>query len=135
MGGAYSVDRQWRVPFESWWPQEVPNDEMRAMAREKVAEVGSVDYVLTHCPPSGELRDLGLALGFEPLQDEYAEWLQAEVAEKLAFGRWFYGHMHVDRPWARPYTALYDAIFDLDDTGRTPYGPDCATEAAPGSGR
>lgn len=121
MGGAYSTDRQWRVPFESWWPQEVPNAEMRALAEEKVAEVGSVDYVLTHCPPVEELHDLALAFDFQAMPDEYAVWLQEKVAGRLGFERWFYGHMHIDRPWGKPYTALYDAVFDLDGTGRTPY--------------
>ena len=48
------------------------------------------------------------------------------MADKLRFKQWFYGHMHIDRWWRRPYTALYDVIYDLDGTGRTPFSPTAA---------
>ena len=124
MGGAYSVDKQWRVPFETWWPQEVPSEEVRALAAAKIAEVGEVDYVLTHCPPSPALYELAEStVLYEMIVDEYNLWLGKEVVGKLKFKRWFFGHMHVDSPRKTPYTPLYDCIFDLDGTGRTPFGP------------
>lgn len=123
MGGAYSVDKQWRTPGKSWWPQEVPNEEVRQMAIAKVAEVGEVDYVLTHCPPSQGLYNMADDfLTGSLFTDEYGLWLQNNIADKLQFKRWFFGHMHVDQPWLKPYTPLYDEIYDLDGTGRTPYG-------------
>ena len=123
MGGAYSVDKQWRMPYETWWPQEVPNEEVRALADAKIAEVGEVDYVLTHCPPSEALHELVHdSLIFDLNIDEYNLWLQRNVGDALRFKRWFFGHMHVDQPYSKPYTPLYDCIYDLDGTGRTNYG-------------
>ena len=123
MGGAYSVDRQWRTPFVSWWPAEIPTEEVRALADKKIAEVGEVDFVLTHCPPSAALYEMCHDYLVAELQiDEYNLWLQAHIGDHLKFKRWFFGHMHVDQPWKQPYTPLYDCIFDLDGTRRTFYG-------------
>ena len=126
MGGAHSIDRASRAEGASWWPEEVPEGAERALAEAKVAEVGEVDYVLTHCPPASELLDLAVGVGLGADADEYSEWLQEAVADRLVFKNWFYGHMHVDRWWRRPYTALYDVIYDLDETGRTPFSPSAA---------
>lgn len=128
MGGARSTDRQWRTPFESWWPQEVPCAEQRAASEEKAREAGRVDYVLTHCPPVQELHDLALRHGFDPQPDEYAVWLQDALAPALEFDRWFYGHVHIDEPAREPFTPLYDTVFDMDamapsERVRVPDGP------------
>ena len=123
MGGAYSIDRAWRTEGSSWWPQEIPGADERAQAEAKIAEVGVVDYVLTHCPPAQELRELACDVDFPAMSDKYNEWLQAEVADKLKFGQWFYGHMHLDRWHRRPYTPLFECIYDLDGAGRAPFGP------------
>jgi predicted phosphodiesterase len=49
VGGAYSVDRSWRVPGKSWWATEMINDdEMR-----KAMSVGKVDVLLSHDAPEG----------------------------------------------------------------------------------
>lgn len=40
MGGATSVDREYRVPYSSWWPQELPDERDFDTARAKLDEVG-----------------------------------------------------------------------------------------------
>ena len=49
VGGAYSIDKEYRYPHESWWPQETitAGDVIRA-SRE-----GNVDIMLTHDVPLG----------------------------------------------------------------------------------
>ena len=48
-GGATSVDKDWRVPGESWWPEEVSCEEEIEHARATLAAHGwKVDYVVTH---------------------------------------------------------------------------------------
>lgn len=123
IGGARSVDKDWRTPGLDWWAQEVPDAEERARAEAKVAEVGKVDYVLTHCPPTREMDSLTRKLGIGKTPDAYADWLDREVSMKLGYERWFYGHMHVDMPARKPFTPLYEVIYDLDCTGRTSFGP------------
>lgn len=49
MGGATSVDKEYRIPYSSWWPQELPDERNFEEARTKLDSVGwKVDYVITH---------------------------------------------------------------------------------------
>ena len=49
MGGATSVDKEYRIPYSSWWPQELPDERNFEEARAKLDSVGwTVDYVITH---------------------------------------------------------------------------------------
>lgn len=122
MGGAYSADKDRRTPGSSWWPQEVPSQKERDYAECQLEKHGwKVDYVLSHAAPSSTLRDIDPDWPPMLIPDEYTEWLQS-VADKLSFTRWFHGHYHADRWWDTRFTCLYEEIFDLDNTGRTPYG-------------
>src|SRR4051812_17394182 len=49
LGGAYSVDRQWRTPGSSWWLEEEITDEQVAIA----SAGGPVDVLLSHDCPAG----------------------------------------------------------------------------------
>jgi len=122
MGGAYSIDKDVRTPHMSWWPQEVPTAQERAAA-EAVLQAADwkVDYVLTHEAPSRTIREIDPDEPYILQPNEYSDWLQT-IADKLTFKRWFHGHHHVDRWWDKRFTGLYQEVFDLDDTGRTPFG-------------
>ena len=117
MGGGDSIDKMNRTPHKSWWKQEIPNAEERGEAIDNLAaHDNKVDFILTHCPPLGELINLCTAFNAPYSRDMYSTWLQTEIAERVEFDRWFYGHMHVDRPHAKKYIALFDYIYNLDLT-------------------
>ena len=44
IGGAYSVDKDARVPYVDWWPNEMPDED----DVERAVEVGPVDIVVAH---------------------------------------------------------------------------------------
>lgn len=49
MGGATSVDKEYRIPYSSWWPQELPDERNFEEARAKLESMGwKVDYAITH---------------------------------------------------------------------------------------
>ena len=49
MGGATSVDKEYRIPYSSWWPQELPDERNFEEVRAKLESMGwKVDYVITH---------------------------------------------------------------------------------------
>ena len=134
VGGAHSIDAQWRTPHLSWWSQEVPDEHERARIAEAASRVGSVDYVLTHCPPTGCYERYRQRLPkFWGPSDEYTDWLEEHVEGAFAYKRWFYGHLHMDLPLDEPHTVLYNEVFDLDGTGLTTYGIDmgCCHDGAP----
>ncbi len=47
LGGAYSIDRRWRVKNKGWWPQEVITEE----DFNRVVNGGQVDVLVTHDGP------------------------------------------------------------------------------------
>lgn len=49
LGGAFSVDYEWRTPGVDWWPDI---EEVEAMDVEKLAAEGALDILLTHDVPA-----------------------------------------------------------------------------------
>lgn len=59
MGGADSIDKQYRVPYKSWWPEEMPSDEEYATAIKNLEKSNfAVDYILTHTAPTSIVNQL-----------------------------------------------------------------------------
>lgn len=88
VGGAVSIDRQWRKPGVSWWPQETLTDD----DVEKAVAVGKVDVVLSH--------DTTNAL---PTWDGFVKNDPASNQNRFGMGiieesarpdYWFHGHYH-----------------------------------------
>lgn len=118
MGGASSHDRQWRVEGKSWWPEEVPSQDERNEALMNLDDNDwKVDYVITHDAPAHIAKQLIRALGDRSrVLDEYEEWLETEIASKLDFKQWFFGHYHVDLEFPDgKYEAMYYDIASIDD--------------------
>lgn len=133
-GGAHSIDEDWRTPGRSWWPEEVPDERERERIEARAREVGRVDYVLTHCPPTGQYeRYKRLFPKFWGPSDEYTDWLEEHLEGVLSYRRWFYGHIHLDFPLDEPHTCLYNVVFDLDNTGLVPFATDmgCCPDGHP----
>lgn len=109
LGGAHSVDRRWRTPHLSWWPEETIS---QREAREVIA-AGTTDVLITHdCPTGVPALDQRLApneFGF-PLDEinraeAHRKLLRLVVEETQPKVIW-HGHYH----WR------------YQDTGRFDYG-------------
>lgn len=110
MGGGYSIDRAYRTPGRSWWPEEMPSDAERREAMANLARHGySVDVILTHAAPES-LMNLFFPdhAGELPLN----LFLQ-EVMDRTAYRRWFFGHLHEDRTIDDRHRALYQDVIPL----------------------
>lgn len=115
MGGAHSVELFERIPYKTWWPEEIPSQEERERALYSARQAGSVDFVLTHSPSARGVRRLCAAAGLDlPSIEihEYMEWLD-KLAGAFTWKRWYYGHMHMDLPDLEPMTPLFDDIVEL----------------------
>lgn len=125
MGGAKSIDADALAKAGSWWPREVPSEATKASLKRIVSRKKRFDIVFTHTPPTRQLKVHADAVMETWQPDDYTDWLDANIAAKVRFGQWFYGHMHDDRPWETPYTPLMHVIYDVD--GAFPdrlWGPD-----------
>ena len=94
-GGASSHDKEWRTKDKDWWTQEIPSFCEREEAIANLAKHNwKVDYVITHDAPTFVAEKLIYTYDRSP--DEYTDWLE-EIANKLEFNQWFFGHHHQDR--------------------------------------
>jgi len=120
VGGAHSVDRQWRSPGTSWWPEETltGDDVARAVAG------GPVDVLVAHdCPAGVDIPGLAATSHLWPaeelaLADEHRQRLRT-VVDAARPRAVFHGHYH------RRYSTTADlgygpvAVVGLDCDGTT----------------
>ena len=114
VGGAHSIDEKWRTPHVTWWEQEAPGEEERAYIAARAEVTDAVDYMLTHCPPTGQYdRYRARWSGFWGPSDEWTDWLEEHVEGKFPYKRWYYGHLHFDSDVDDPHIAVFDEIVRL----------------------
>jgi hypothetical protein len=113
MGGALSIDQEFRIPGRSWWKEEYWSAREEADLFKQLAEDNSFDYVLAHTgPDSVNLKLFGdLFSGSAKFTDEVAI-LNDSVDSRINCKGWFCGHWHHDRIYTdneknRSYQYLY----------------------------
>lgn len=125
MGGAISKDKDMLIKAGSWWPQEVALETQRHLCDRSVRTNKNVDIVVTHTAPTRQLIEHARDCETRWEPDEFNDWLQNHIADRINFRQWFYGHLHDDRPWEKPYTPLMHVIYDVDSTFKGQlWGPD-----------
>ena len=121
MGGAYSVDKYWRLEKQSagfyggWFANEQLSQEERDMIMGK-CRGGSWDLVLAHtCPWEWEPRDLFLnCVDQSHVDDSMERWL-GELLQAIQWKVFLCGHFHDDRTLAPHAEMLSLGIKNLDD--------------------
>jgi len=98
--------RRFRIIGSSWWPEELPSDEEYAEALASLERVNwQVDYVITHCAPTG----IALSMKRHNEADRLTDFLQT-VREKLEFHYWLFGHYHRNEIIDEKYVLLYERL-------------------------
>ena len=98
IGGAYSVDKWYRLDRGAiWYPDEqLTEEEMIAATAELTGT--EVDIVLTHtCPINWEPSDLFLNGIDQRRVDKTMELFMEEIAQCFGWKVWCFGHYHADR--------------------------------------
>ena len=117
-GGGCSIDRMYRVPGKSWWPEEMPSEEEQANAVSNLKKHGNqVDYILTHTAPDETVELISIMrLGIDrTFKDElplttFLNWIE----DTVKYEKWYFGHFHIDKElWKNQYAVL-DGIRELD---------------------
>lgn len=116
-GGGESIDRMFRTPGASWWPEEIPNEADFRRGIQTLASVGgSIDWVLSHtCPRL--VVDYMLEAGLLPssgekVNDPTVQMLSALEAQIQSVRGWYFGHFHLDFQW-RYFHCLYRNLHRL----------------------
>ena len=115
MGGATSIDRGPLVGREEehknkiWWSEEIPSEEEMQEGRDNLSKYNNeVDYIITHCLPTSELKKLFLFAKGDKL-NAYHE----EVLNTVKYKHWYCGHYHKNIDLDNNITVLYDDIIKL----------------------
>lgn len=109
MGGAKSVDKDFRIKGVDWWPQEVPSLEERCNALQNLLNYSCKyeqlpKYILTHTPPQAIIKQL-YKTSFFTKEDEYSRWLNflLNLDDYNKYVKWYCGHMHEDTYITNPF--------------------------------
>ena len=123
LGGALSIDKRWRKEGESWWPQELITEEDISHAENNLAlHDYTVDYVITHTAPISKVRELSYlvrgkpnAFTLEKKFEDKSSLLLEQLAPKIKFKKWYFGHFHNDTTLSDNFRCLYDDIVEAKD--------------------
>lgn len=95
-----------RVLGISWWVEEMPSDAEMEKGRNNLEKVGNkVDYIITHCPPTSVLSQMGFPVHDADMLNTYLEMLK----NRTKYKNWYFGHMHKDEEYGKDI-ALYKKI-------------------------
>lgn len=112
MGGAASVDKNWRTPGISWWPEEMPSEEEY---REAILNLynyeNEVDYIITHTAPTSIVNQLIPEI--KP-PDRLTDFLE-DFKKTVKYKHWYFGHFHDDQDTDEKHTLLYYNIIPLEE--------------------
>ena len=131
LGGAYSVDKWWRLqnagvtgpkdpkyhnPKATGW---FPNEQMTKQEMKEAEEALSgipYDFVMSHtCPISWQPTDLFLSAVNQNEVDNSMELWMDKFKDKIKYTAWIWGHYHTDR-LERPHCEIYYKDIENLDT-------------------
>lgn len=114
MGGAESIDKQFRVEGKSWWKQEMPSYieyEEGLMNLEK--HNFDVDYIITHTCSTRTFNELQkYSIGLQKYETAIEKYFD-EIESQVKFKKWYFGHFHDNGEIDDKHTVLYNNIILL----------------------
>lgn len=88
-GKADSIDKNSRIPGDSWWAQETIS--LKDMCKLPNPETTNVDWLISHtCPTSFDLGKLGYGNKKNDPSHENLEWILNNFKPR----KWWFGHYH-----------------------------------------
>lgn len=120
-GGACSSDKDRRTEGESWWREEVPDEEEISYGRQQLMKnLDEIDYVITHETPRFAREPIARK---KPVDEGYMLWAHLEdwyqmISEGKRFKKWYFGHMHVDQEITPKLRALHNDILTIGEEKR-----------------
>lgn len=114
-GGARSIDKAYRTPYVSWWPDEECNHEEIDNAIANLEKVNwTVDYVITHTAPTA-FSDMHPDIIKNKGKCSTQAFLD-HIYSKINYKKWYFGHFHDDiNSEALKARLLFEDIIKLGD--------------------
>lgn len=117
-GGALSIDKGYRIPGLSWWPQELHSKEEVELGLNSLNDNNNkVDYIITHTTSNANIKLL-LNIDDDLLVNDPCSKFFDVVDKLVSYKYWFFGHFHMDsilrnRDGSSCY-CLYKKYIELD---------------------
>lgn len=113
-GGGESSDKDLRIDSQSWFKDELPYPEQMKEGAENLTEAElSVDYIITHEPPSVIKKAIQLRAGKNAYVNKLNGYLE-EINRGVSFKKWFFGSVHEDKQITKKHTAVFEKILPID---------------------
>ena len=103
--------RPYRINHLSWCEQEMPMEEEMEEGRKNLEVHGNVvDFIVTHCCASSLQASIGEGMYRPDILTKYFQ----EVARKVEYKKWFFGHYHDNRNLAGNGILIYEQIIRIE---------------------
>ena len=110
-GGAFSIDRAWRVEGKSWFSEEEYNaQELKRLQENIVKHNYQFDYILTHDAPTSIVKRI--LYPYTPVDNRTSQLLE-NIYATCQFKHWYFGHHHKEWQYG-PFTCLYEAVKSIE---------------------
>ena len=110
-GGALSIDKLYRVPSISWWPEEDATAADQYAVVETLKNISEVDYIISHTCPESIVGDF--TRGFEGCDDHCPTRRVLDYVDtNLHCKVWYFGHFHRDKVVGH-HTCLYTIVREV----------------------
>ena len=111
-GGAESIDKIFRTPGESWWPEEIPTKAEQDYGLDKLQEYrNEVDFIIAHTCPLHYLKLLDNRYGIKA-NDTTCKYLD-HIRKTVKFKKGYSGHFHINHDFGN-WHLLYNNIVELE---------------------
>ena len=109
MGGASSMDKQYRIEGLSWWKEELPNYREMKYGLDNLKKYNNeVDYILSHTGPQSIINKIDGIPYIYP-GDSLTKYFD-NLKDNINFKRWYFGHMHENINIDSKYFCIFDNI-------------------------
>ena len=116
LGGAYSVDKEYRLKNGwNWFSDEQMSEDERNRILNLIEYLNHYDYILSHTAPISE-EPTYLFLNFidQSKVDKTMENFLEKVKNQITFTKWFFGHYHDDAILNDKFRIMFNDIIELD---------------------
>lgn len=111
-GGARSTDRVYRIPYKSWWPEEIPSKEEYDNAIANLKKIDyKPDYIITHTMPEFFVKEL---YGSRHLEGDKTSQMLNDFLLLCTFNKWYCGHYHMDVGFRDNFQICFKRIYEIE---------------------
>ena len=105
------MGKRFRIRNLDWWDRELPSsEEIEHGLKNLKNKEYKVDYVITHCAPQTIVSSSLTRQDTPNILTNYFD----ELAHRVKFKKWFFGHYHGDKTIFGKFELLYERMIRID---------------------